>query len=135
MGIFKKKRAIVFLYGALGYTLFFGATTVQGFSIANPLGPNIRTFTDVINSIAYYATVIIGPLSILMVLYAALLYLFAAGNVEKVKKAHQAILWALVGLGIVLVGQGWIYIIKDVLSGGSSQGQDQNSQQIMDLDL
>lgn len=122
MGATRKTLLAVFLYGILGFW-FFSIAHAQGFRIVNPLGPQTRTFTDVVNAAVYYATLIIAPLAVLMVLYAALLYLFAAGNAEKVKKAHQAFLWALVGLGIVLVGQGWIYIIKDVLMGGSSATQ------------
>ena len=44
--------------------------------------------------------------------------MFSGGDVEKVKKAKRALLWALVGLGIVLTGRGFIYIIEDVLRGG-----------------
>lgn len=115
MGIFRKTRVATFLYGAFVYAFFFSIARAQGFNIENPLGPTITTFADVINAIVYYATRIITPISVLMLLYAALLYLFSAGNAEKVTKAHRAILWALVGIGIVLVGQGWALIIRSVL--------------------
>jgi hypothetical protein len=73
---------------------------------------------DILDAIIGYAVSVVTPISVLVILYAALLFMTSAGDVEKVKKAKKALLWALVGLAIVLTGRGFIFIIQDVLRGG-----------------
>jgi len=101
----------------LGFLLSAGVASAQ-VTISNPI--QAKSFHDIIAAIARFATTIITPISVVVILYAGFLYMFSAGNPEKVKKARQALTWALVGLAIVLIGQGFIYIIEDVLKGGAS---------------
>ena len=101
-------------------SLFLYAPAAFAEGIQNPIGA--ESFTDIINAIADFAVLIISPIAVLVILYAAALYMFSAGDVEKVKKAHRALIWALVGLAIVLTGKGLISIIQDVLSGGRGSG-------------
>ncbi|MFY9462459.1 MAG: pilin [Candidatus Sungiibacteriota bacterium] len=84
--------------------------------IRNPI--QAQSFTEIINAIANFAIIIVTPISVIVILYAGTLFMFSGGDVEKVKKAKHALLWAVVGLGIVLTGRGLIYIIQDVLRGG-----------------
>lgn len=99
-----------------GLFFFSRISSAQG-TIENPI--EAESFTEIVETIADFAAQIITPVSVLVILYAGLLYMFSAGNPEKVKKARQALTWALVGLAIVLIGQGFIYIIQDVLGGGT----------------
>lgn len=84
--------------------------------IINPIGA--KSFTDIINAIADFALSIIIPISVLVIFYASFLFMTSAGDVEKVKKAKRALLWAVVGLAIVLTGRGLIFIMQDILKGG-----------------
>ena len=95
---------------------FLYAPAVFAQEIPNPIGA--KNFTDIINSIADFAVILITPIAVLVILYAAALFMFSAGDVEKVKKAKKALLWAVVGLMIVLTGRGIIFIIQDALRGG-----------------
>ncbi len=104
-------------YLAFAAQLFYAPAALAQ-EIPNPLGPETQSFTDIINAIAGYALLIVTPLSVVVILYAAALFMFSAGDVEKVKKAKRALLWAVVGLAIVLTGKGLISIIQDVLRGG-----------------
>lgn len=97
-------------------SFFFSRISYAQGKIANPI--KAESFTEIVGAITVFATKIVTPVSVLVILYAGLLYMFSAGNPEKVKKARQALTWALVGLAIVLIGQGFIYIIQDVLKGG-----------------
>ena len=102
-----------------GVGLFFALPLFSVFAqtIQNPIAAN--SFEDLVNGIADFALLIVIPISVIVILYAGALFMTSAGDVEKVKKAKRALLWALVGLGIVLIGKGFILIIKDVLGGGA----------------
>mgnify|MGYP001579341489 CR=1 FL=1 len=82
--------------------------------IVNPLGPN-ATFETVICSIVRYANLLLVPISTFMVLLAGMLYMTSGGNKERVTMAHKALLWAVVGIAIVLISQGAILIIRTAL--------------------
>lgn len=43
-----------------------------------------------------------GVIAVLMIMYAGFLYVTAAGNETKIKKAHQALTWAVIGASILL---------------------------------
>lgn len=74
-----------------------------------------KTFQDLINNIVKFANSILAPLSTLMVLIAGFLYMTGGGNPEKIKTAHKVLIWALVGIGIVLLANGAEAIIRSIL--------------------
>lgn len=82
-------------------------------AIDSPIGA--KDFPEVVKRIGGFIQKLLIPVSVIIILYAAFLYMTAGGSEEKVKKAHKALLWAFVGIGIVLIGSGFIDIIKDVL--------------------
>lgn len=82
-------------------------------SIQNPIAA--QSFTELLNSILDYAVLIVGPLAVLAILWAGFLFMTSGGDVEKVKRAKQALTWAVVGLAIVLTARGITYIIQDIL--------------------
>ena len=96
--------------------LLLPALGVLAQEIVNPI--RAQSFKEIIDAIANFAIIIVAPISVIVILYAGTLFMFSGGDVEKVKKAKHALLWAVVGLGIVLTGRGLIYIIQDVLRGG-----------------
>lgn len=99
-----------------GLVMLLMAGTLRAQEIQNPI--QAQSFADIINAIANFALLIVTPISVIVILYAGALFMFSGGDVEKVKKAKRALLWALVGLGVVLTGRGFIFIIQDVLRGG-----------------
>ena len=120
-----RNRLVGRLYHYLAFVApLFYALAALAQTIPNPLGPGVNSFTDIINSIANFALLLVTPIAVLVILYAATLFMFSAGDVEKVKKAKRALLWAVVGLAIVLTGRGIIFIIQDVLRGGGAGTSD-----------
>lgn len=83
-------------------------------TIENPLGEG-ATFSTVINSIVRYANSLLAPLSALMVLIAGFLYMTGGGSPERLKAAHKTMIWALVGIGIVLLANSTSLIVKQLL--------------------
>lgn len=51
--------------------------------------------------------------AVVMVIYAGLLYVTAAGNETKIKKAHEAITWAVIGAAILLGA----WVISEAIQG------------------
>lgn len=92
------------------------AAGVEAIEIKNPLGAG-ATFDTIITNITKFANSLLAPLSALMVLIAGFLYLTAGGNQEKVKLAHRTIIWALVGIGLVILANSARIIITQVLTG------------------
>ncbi len=79
-----------------------------------PPGRN-RTIVDIINSLTRFAVTLLAPLSVLMVLIAGFLYMTGGGNPEKIKTAHKVLLYALVGIAVVLLASSALVIIKEIL--------------------
>lgn len=99
---------LLILAGLLLNTAANAAVTIQ-----DPLRG--RTFQDLIQSVVEFANSLLAPLSALMVLIAGFMYMTGGGNPERIKTAHKVLIWALVGIGIVLLANIAEAIIRDVL--------------------
>ena len=71
---------------------------------------NLQTL---INTVAGWATGLLIALSVLFVIYAAFIYLTAAGDEEKVKNAKNIIVYAAVAIAIALLSQ----LVKTIVTG------------------
>ncbi|MBI4132766.1 MAG: TrbC/VirB2 family protein [Candidatus Sungbacteria bacterium] len=89
------------------------AVVASAVSVQDPLGG--KKFEDIIKGVVSFANTILAPLSTLMILIAAFLYMTGGGNPEKITTAHRVLIWALVGIAIVLLSNGALAIIKNVL--------------------
>ncbi|KKU49530.1 MAG: hypothetical protein A2633_01850 [Candidatus Sungbacteria bacterium RIFCSPHIGHO2_01_FULL_47_32] len=56
------------------------------------------------------------PVAIVAILYAAFLYLTAGGSEQKVKAAHQTLMWTVAGIAIVLAAAGLVMVVCDFLN-------------------
>lgn len=81
--------------------------------IENPI--NAKEFKDVVSRFADYALTILGPLSIIVVLAAGAMYMTAGGNPERLKRANKTLLWAVIGIAIVLLAKSAELIMRDLL--------------------
>lgn len=71
--------------------------------------------TILINRIANYLLMVGMPIAVIMILYAAVLFLTSGGNEEKISKAKKALTWAVIGAAVLLVGKGLVSLLKDIL--------------------
>lgn len=77
--------------------------------IPNPL--KYKTIEELINSIItliFYIAIVVGPL---MVMIAALYFIMAAGDPEKIKKGKQIIIYTFIGLLIVFLAKALVSVI------------------------
>jgi hypothetical protein len=90
-----------------------GEETAGGSEIENPIVAD--DFQEIINSVInliFYVGLVVTPL---MVIIAGLMILTARDDAEQVKKGRQIILYAMVGLFIILFARGIISILNQVL--------------------
>ena len=87
---------------------------LPSFGIRNPIrfdGGLEEIFALIIN----FLTNIMFIIAPVMYLWAGFQYLTSAGDDKKIKSAKNTIIWTTVGVAIILIGEGIIYIIRSLL--------------------
>ncbi len=77
--------------------------------------------TDVcalLNNITDFLLLVVAPLAGLMILWAAFQILTASGDPAKFATGRRTIVYALIGLGVVILSKGIVAIITDLLGAG-----------------
>jgi len=83
-------------------------------TIENPLGTG-STFQTIVERFTLFAQVLVTPLSVLMILISGFLYMTAGGSPERLKTAHNMLIWAIIGIALVLLATAAEAIIRSVL--------------------
>ncbi len=75
--------------------------------------------TDLMSLIVTILNNIVMPIAavgvVLYIVYAGFTYVMAQGNPTEIKKAHDRLLWALVGAGILLGAAGIAEVVKNTV--------------------
>ena len=71
--------------------------------LQNPLDSSISTIPDFFRAIISVLLVFAIPFIVFFIVWAGFLYVTARGNAEKIKQAHSALLYALIG-GLLILG-------------------------------
>lgn len=82
--------------------------------IDNPI-PNVSSVSSLVETAMEIVMKIGIPLLVLMVVYSGALYLFAQGNPNKIKEAHDALTYTLIGGVILLASWGIMQMIYSAL--------------------
>lgn len=86
--------------------------------IINPLG-DIDTPEELIIRIIRQVLGLIGILSVAMFIYGGLMMVMSGGNTETIKKARQTLIWASLGVLIVLSSYSIMKYVFDVFQGST----------------
>jgi hypothetical protein len=81
-----------------------------------PPGPNLL---EILDRVFVFLSNIAFTVSPLMIIWAALIFITAGGNPDKITKARQIILYAVIGLVIILFSRGIIATIQWIIIGPS----------------
>lgn len=81
--------------------------------IEDPLGG--KDFTDITKDIISWLVNIGISLAVIMIMYAGFLWMTSGGDETKVTKARQTLIWSLVGLGVLIIGRGFVSILQELL--------------------
>lgn len=83
-----------------------------------PSGPGALV-TAFLNLVGLFE-VIVWAMAVAMILWAALMFLTAAGSEEKVTAARGALIWGLVGVAVALLARVSTVFVRGILSGDGS---------------
>jgi len=108
----KIKYLGVVLVAQLTPLMAFAATPSAGIP---QVGLDKQKISDLISGFATYFSGIIGVLGILVLLYAAFLYMTAAGNDEKIATAKRTFIYGLVGVGVAILAFGIFNLVASFL--------------------
>lgn len=94
-----------------------GTTQTIPFSIPNPLeANNLLELIDVITTWLFNLAI---PIAVVMIVYSGVLFLTSKGDIGKVGQAKKILLYAVIGLAIILIGKGFITLIESILNLGT----------------
>jgi len=91
-----------------------GGSNPPGLNINPPPGLPQDLFT-LLDNITTFLLTIVAPLAGIMILWAAFQMLTAAGDPGKFTTGKRTIIYAVVGLGLVILSKGITAIVKDLL--------------------
>lgn len=95
-----------------------GQNVGYDFNIQNPT--TYEDFLQLVDAIAGYAFKIIIPIAVLMILYGGALFVTARGNEKQITQAKQVLKYAVIGLVIIFIGQGFVTLINSILDIGNT---------------
>jgi hypothetical protein len=83
------------------------------FIAPNPLQTD--NIIDLISAIAGWLFVIAIPVAVGVIIWAGLIFVISRGDQGKITQARKMLLYAVIGLAIIFIGQGFITLIQDIL--------------------
>jgi len=102
------------LFLFIGFPMFVFAGSPPPTTIQNPI--TATDFTILLTSIIGWVQNIAVLIAVLMIIYSGFLFMTAGGEEEKITKAKKTLIWSLVGLAILIMGENFITLIKNILS-------------------
>lgn len=107
------KKVIKFIIIVLGFLFLIGNLTFA-VSIQNPL--KYGTVPEVIAAIANFVFIIAIPITSLMVVIGGVMFMISGGDPKKVEQAKKLLLYAVIGLAIILLSKTIAAVIENVLT-------------------
>lgn len=72
----------------------------------------------VINNIANWMFTIFMAVAVMMIVYAAFIYLTANGG-EKVQQAHKVLIYSVIGIAVAILAKGIVNVVESILASGT----------------
>ena len=100
------------------------ATTINipgGNNAAVPQGiTSFGGFIEVFKTLITWIFTLLLIFAVLFIIMAAFSYLTAGGDEEKVQKAHQKIIYAVIAIAVAFLAQGASYVVGELLNTGGA---------------
>jgi len=110
-------------YRVLGFLLLFllvGVASIayaqdppDGILLANP--SELDDVQDLLDSVINFFNLVLGPILVIVILIGAFKMLTSQGNETKYTEGKKTVQYAVIGAVVVLVADGIILIIKEIL--------------------
>ncbi len=107
-------KQFIFIISLLTIFLIALPALGQDFAFKNPF-KEITTITSLIEAIINFLKSLAVIVSAILIVYAGYLYMTSAGNQQKIETAQKTLIWALVGIGVVLMASAITKVIENVL--------------------
>ncbi len=117
----KLNPTLVMWINGLLFLLFFAimvnVTMAQGITIPNPLGSGGKDIPTLIGTIATWLLGIGTTIATIIVLWSAFLFMTSGGSSARVTQARQTLLYAVIGLAVLILADGVALLIQNFLKG------------------
>lgn len=84
--------------------------------------PFSGTIIDVLDKIIGFLVAIAVPITVIMILIGAFQMLTSGGNAETFRKGTKTVMFAVIGLAVVLLGRGVITLVRELITGNTGSG-------------
>lgn len=84
----------------------------QVITITNPL--RAQSFDELILNIVNFLFTLAIPITIIMIIIGGFMFITASGEPSKIQQGKQLILWASVGLIVILLSRGLIDLLRTI---------------------
>lgn len=99
--------------------LVIGPLLVKAQGLPNPLhcgGQPVETINDLVGCITEALKLLVIPIATIMIIWGGIQYLTSMGNEERTRKAKNTLLYAVIGIVVVLTIDFIIDLIKEILN-------------------
>lgn len=104
----------MFLVPAFAFADGEGKTVISE-KVKNPLGSKFENLNSFVKTLLEGLIKILIPVIALAIIYAGLLFVTARGNTEKITTAKNALLYGVIGAGLVLGAWALAQLISDTV--------------------
>lgn len=94
-------------------TVASSSTKSVSLEFKNPL--NAKDFGELISAITGWIFWLSIPIAVMIIIYAGILILASGGDPNKVTKGRKTLLWAVVGLAVIFIGEGFVALIRSII--------------------
>jgi phosphoglycerol transferase MdoB-like AlkP superfamily enzyme len=122
----KKILSAILLISFLVLPVFVLADTVADTAaettVTDPGGgpPADLDVITVLGGLVNWMFYILMIVAALFLVFAGFTYLTASGDPDKVKSAHQSVMWALVGVAVAVMSRGLVALVEKILGVGGA---------------
>jgi len=116
----KKTIKTAFVWARWGVLMAPFATMAAGFTKPPDTGLPTGTITNIVTSFMKWALALLGVFAIIAFVIAGIMYLISAGNENMQEKAKKAMIYAIVGVIVGLIGYVMVQAVESWLGGGNT---------------
>ena len=103
----------VFLYGAA----LAGARECPPDEICNPIASD--DLISLVKAVGAWVYKLAFPVAVVMIIYAGALLMLSQGNTKLIERGRKMLLYAVIGLAVILIGRGFFTLIRSILDLGN----------------
>lgn len=97
--------------------LLLASSALAQVTLPDPLGG--QSLQEIIANVVQYIVGILAGIAVIMFIWAGILFLTSAGNEARITTAKKVLIYAVIGLGIAIAGEGLIILVVYIICGSN----------------